>query len=130
GNAVALGEGFGNQEEFDAQVKLAANGELPGGGGLAFPGRRMVALYGHPSGPALGGMGEQPPAEAAALAQEYADRYKDLTQWPVIPALEIIATVASDSLAVDGDSTIESQPDGLRPYVVAFTNAGGYACLD
>ena len=130
GNAVALGEGFGNQEEFDAQVKLAANGELPGGGGLVFPGRRMVALYGHPSGPALGVMGEQPPAEAAALAQEYADRYKDLTQWPVIPAFEIIATVASDSPGDDGDYSNESQPDELRPYVDAITEAGGYAFLD
>ena len=130
GNAVALGEGFGNQEEFDAQVKLAANGELPGGGGLVFPGRRMVALYGHPSGPALGVMGEQPPAEAAALAQEYADRYKDLTQWPVIPAFEIIATVASDSPGDDGDYSNESQTDELRPYVDAITEAGGYAFLD
>ena len=130
GNAVALGEGFGTKEEFDAQVKLAANGELPGGGGLVFPGRRMVALYGHPSGPALGVMGEQPPAEAAALAQEYADKYKDLTQWPVIPAFEIIATVASDAPGDDGDYSNESEPNELRPYVDAITEAGGYAFLD
>lgn len=130
GNAVALGEGFGNQEEFDAQVKLAANGELPGGGGLVFPGRRMVALYGHPSGPALGVMGEQSPEEAATLAQNYADQYKDLTDWPVMPAFEIIATVASDAPGDDGDYSNESRPEELVPYVDAITEAGGYAFLD
>ncbi|MGO3199472.1 MAG: cell wall-binding repeat-containing protein, partial [Corynebacterium casei] len=97
GNAVALGAGFGSQEEFDAQVKLAANGELPGGGGLVFPGRRMVALYGHPSGAALGVMGEQNPEEAVKLAQDYANQYQELTDYPVVPAFEIIATVASDA---------------------------------
>lgn len=130
GNVVALGEGFGTQEEFDEQVKLAANGELPGGGGLVFPGRRMVALYGHPSGPALGVMGEQPPEEAVALAEQYAAQYQELTDWPVVPAFEIIATVASDVPGADGDYSNESQPEELRPYVDAITEAGGYAFLD
>src|SRR5699024_7172766 len=51
-------------------------------------------------------------------------------QWPVIPAFEIIATVASDSPGDDGDYSNESQPDELRPYVDAITEAGGYAFLD
>ena len=130
GNAVALGAGFGSQEEFDAQVKLAANGELPGGGGLVFPGRRMVALYGHPSGDALGVMGEQNPEEAVKLAQDYANQYQELTDYPVVPAFEIIATVASDAPGADGDYSNESDPEELRPYVDAITEAGGYAFLD
>lgn len=130
GNAVALGAGFGSQEEFDAQVQLAANGELPGGGGLVFPGRRMVALYGHPSGDALGVMGEQNPEEAVKRAQEYADQYQELTDYPVVPAFEIIATVASDAPGADGDYSNESDPEELRPYVDAITEAGGYAFLD
>lgn len=130
GNAVALGAGFGSQEEFDAQVKLAANGELPGGGGLVFPGRRMVALYGHPSGSALGVMGEQNPEEAVKLAQDYANQYQELTDYPVVPAFEIIATVASDAPGGDGDYSNESDPEELRPYVDAITEAGGYAFLD
>lgn len=130
GNAVALGAGFGSQEEFDAQVKLAANGELPGGGGLVFPGRRMVALYGHPSGSALGVMGEQNPEEAVKLAQDYANQYQELTDYPVVPAFEIIATVASDAPGADGDYSNESEPEELRPYVDAITEAGGYAFLD
>ena len=33
--------------------------ELPGGGRVVFPGRRLVALYGHPGAPSLGVLGEQ-----------------------------------------------------------------------
>ncbi|MDY3127138.1 MAG: cell wall-binding repeat-containing protein, partial [Corynebacterium sp.] len=129
-NVVAVGSGFGNQELFDRQVQLASNGELPGGGGLVFPGRRMVALYGHPSGPALGVMGEQGPAEAVAVAKDWAAQYQELTQWPVIPAFEVIATVASSGPGDDGDYSNETDPAELKPYVDAIVNAGGYAVLD
>ncbi|MGG6496372.1 UNVERIFIED_CONTAM: cell wall-binding repeat-containing protein, partial [Bacteroidetes bacterium 56_B9] len=63
-DTLALGRQWGDTENFQARAALADNGELPGGGGLAFPGRRMVALYGHPYGPDLGVMGEQDPAAA------------------------------------------------------------------
>ena len=58
-DTLALGRQWGSNEDFQARAALAENGELPGGGGLVFPGRRMVALYGHPYGPELGVMGEQ-----------------------------------------------------------------------
>ena len=69
--------------------------ELPGGGLLPFPGRRMVALYGHPGTAALGMLGEQSadPRRSRGprmLAAEYAA----LTETPVVPAFELIATVA------------------------------------
>lgn len=57
GDIITLGAAFGDQDYVDRTVDLAENGELPGGGGLVFPGRRMIALYGHPAGPALGVMG-------------------------------------------------------------------------
>lgn len=130
GNVVALGPAFGSPEEFADRTQLAANGELPGGGGLVFPGRRMIALYGHPSGPALGVMGEQSPAEAAQRVTELAQEYQQLTQYPVVPAFEIIATVASADAGPDGDYSNESDPAELVPYVDAITQAGGYAVLD
>ena len=40
--------------------------ELPGGGRVLFPGRRLVALYGHPGAPSLGVLGEQGVAAAVA----------------------------------------------------------------
>ena len=90
----------------------------------------MVALYGHPSGDALGVMGELNPEKAVKRAQEYADQYQELTDYPVVPAFEIIATVASDAPGADGDYSNESDPEELRPYVDAITEAGGYAFLD
>ncbi|RNE48342.1 cell wall-binding repeat-containing protein [Corynebacterium alimapuense] len=129
-DVLALGAQFGDPELFDRAVDLAANGELPGGGGLVFPGRRMIALYGHPSGAALGVMGEQSPDEAVTRAQELVAQYQPLEEQPVIPAFEVIATVASDVPGPDGNYSNESDPEELRPYVEAITQAGGYANLD
>ncbi|WKD57791.1 hypothetical protein CAPI_06250 [Corynebacterium capitovis DSM 44611] len=129
-DTIALGRQWGTSGHYADRASLAKNGELPGGGGLVFPGRRMVALYGHPSGPALGVMGEQGPAEAAQLAQQYAASYQALTPDPVIPAFEIIVTVASGSPGPDGNFSNESDPAEIVPYVDAITQAGGYAVLD
>ncbi|SDS15953.1 cell wall-binding repeat-containing protein [Corynebacterium timonense] len=129
-DTIALGAQWGTTEDYRARVELADNGELPGGGGLVFPGRRMIALYGHPSGPALGVMGEQGPAEAAQLAEQYAQQYRPLDPQPIIPAFEIIVTVASDSPGDDGDYSNETEPAEVVPYIDAITEAGGYAVLD
>ncbi|WP_288832546.1 cell wall-binding repeat-containing protein [uncultured Corynebacterium sp.] len=129
-DTIALGTQWGSSEDYRTRVELAGNGELPGGGGLVFPGRRMVALYGHPSGPALGVMGEQGPAEAAALAREYAQKYQPLEEQPVVPAFEIIVTVASNAPGDDGDYSNETDPAEVAPYVDAITEAGGYVVLD
>lgn len=129
-DVLALGQQFGTDEEFAEVVDLADNGELPGGGGLVFPGRRMIAFYGHPSGPALGVMGEQPPAEAVARVQEHVANYQALVDEPVIPAFEIIATVASEFPGEDGNYSNEFSVEDLRPYVDAIIDAGGYAVLD
>ncbi len=129
-DVLALGQQFGTNEEFAELVDLAENGELPGGGGLVFPGRRMIAFYGHPSGPALGVMGEQPPAEAVARVEEHVANYQALVDEPVIPAFEIIATVASEFPGEDGNYSNEFSVEDLRPYVDAIIDAGGYAVLD
>ncbi|MDY5786020.1 MAG: cell wall-binding repeat-containing protein, partial [Corynebacterium sp.] len=116
-DTIALGAQWGTTEDYTHRAALASNGELPGGGGLVFPGRRMIALYGHPSGPALGIMGEQGPAEAAELARQYAAQYQPLEEQPVIPAFEIIVTVASDSPGDDGDYSNETDPADVVPYL-------------
>ena len=128
--ALALGQQFGSTERFQAAIDLAKNGELPGGGGLVFPGRRMIATYGHPSGPALGQMGEQPPAEAVGVVQEWVRQYQEHTDEKIIPAFEVIATVASAAPGDDGNFTNESDPEELIPYIDAITEAGGYAVID
>ena len=129
-DTLALGRQFGSNENFQARAALADNGELPGGGGLVFPGRRMVALYGHPYGPELGVMGEQDPAAAVELAKKYASDYQPFDDQPVIPAFEIIATVASGGPGDDGNFSNETPMEDLVPYVDAIVNAGGYAVID
>lgn len=128
--AVALGQQFGSSERFQSTTDLAKNGELPGGGGLVFPGRRMIATYGHPSGPALGQMGEHPPAEAVGVVKDWVSQYQELTDETIIPAFEVIATVASSEPGDDGNFTNESDPEELVPYIDAITEAGGYAVID
>ncbi|RAV33203.1 hypothetical protein CHEID_10280 [Corynebacterium heidelbergense] len=129
-NPLALGSQFGSSEKLAGEMSMTGNGELPGGGELVFPGRRMIALYGHPSGPALGAMGEQDPQASVKRVQDLCEQYKQFAQEPVIPAFEIIATVAASEPGPDGNFTNESDVSELRPYVDAITKAGGYAVLD
>lgn len=103
--------------------------ELPGGGLLLFPGRRLVALYGHPGTPALGLLGEQGPEAAADRAVVVAAGY-DADGVPVVPAFEIIATVASASSGDDGDYSAEASVEELRPWVETAAARGVYVVLD
>jgi hypothetical protein len=128
---VALGAGFGPADRLRQRVEVAATGvELPGGGQVLFPARRMVALYGHPGAPVLGVLGEQPAEGAVVRAQAMAAGYDGLVDEPVIPAFEIITTVASASPGPDGNYSSESQVADLRPWVDAAGRAGVYVVLD
>lgn len=122
---------------FDAPETLAglvatavAGTELPGGGQVMFPGRRLVALYGHPGTSALGVLGEQPVGAAVERAASTAAPYDDLGDAPVIPTFEVIATIASASAGSDGDYSSESAVEDLVPWVDAAAEAGMYVVLD
>lgn len=131
GGIYAAGEAFGGAENFGALAAVALDApELPGGGQTVFPGRRMVALYGHPSGGSLGVLGEQGLAEAITLAQETAAAYQPFAEEPVVPALEIITTVASSEAGDDGNFSAEAPVEDLRPWVEAASDAGVYVVLD
>ncbi|MCE3551577.1 hypothetical protein LWC33_08930 [Pseudonocardia sp. RS11V-5] len=104
--------------------------ELPGGGRTLFPGRMMVALYGHPGAPALGVLGEQGTAASVQRARDLAAQYAPFAGEPVVPAFEIIATVASAAPGADGDYSAESRPEDLLPWVDAAAEAGVYVVLD
>jgi len=128
---VALGDGFGPPDRLRQRLEVAATGvELPGGGQVLFPARRMVALYGHPGAPVLGVLGEQPVDAAVARAQDMAAGYHGLVDETVVPAFEIITTVASASAGPDGDYSAESEVADLRPWVDAAGRAGVYVVLD
>jgi hypothetical protein len=129
GNALVylVGQVTGNASW---QLPLLLEGdELPGGGYLLFPGRRLVALYGHSWAPELGVLAEQPPDEAAALAATLAAGYAE-EGVVVVPAFEIIATVADSRPGGDGNYSNESPLDDLRPWIEAAGDAGLYVLLD
>jgi hypothetical protein len=120
----------GITEDADWQLAVIRSGqELPGGGLVIFPGRRVVALYGNPLGPVLGVLGEQGPEEAAARAREVAEPY-GADGLEVLPAFEIITTVADSRAGADGDYSNEMDADVIRPWVDAAAAEGLYVLLD
>jgi hypothetical protein len=131
GPVLGIGAGLGPAERLAQRVRTARHApELPGGGVLPFPGRRMVALYGHPQTAGLGMLGEQPVAEAVERVGRLATEYAALTDMPVVPAFEIIATVASGAKGRDGSYSRRTPVDVLRPWVEAAERAGTYVVLD
>jgi hypothetical protein len=103
--------------------------ELPGGGHLVFAGKRLIALYGHPTTPSLGVLGEQGPEasveRAVALAGDYAE--DDLV---AVPAFDMIATIAAAEAGPDGDYSRPTPMETLREWVDAAGAAGVYVVLD
>lgn len=128
---VVLGTGFGSTQVASYTVRAAQRGlMLPGGGQVVFPGRRMVALYGHPGTSLLGVLGEQGLRASIARAKRVARPYAALSNKPVIPTFELIATVASGSKGKDGDYSNEAAIATLKPWVLAAHRAGMYVVLD
>lgn len=112
--------------QFDV---IANPSPLPGGGHLLFQNRRIVAAYGRPQVPILGVLGEQGPEAATARAAELAAAYatEGVT---VLPALDMITTLASSGPGADGDYSEELTVDEVRPWIEAATAAGQYVVLD
>ena len=128
---VAAGAGFGPPSVLAYRVAVAATGvQLPGGGQIVFPGHRLVALYGHPESPVLGALGQQDLPASIARAKQIAASYQALSRVPVVPAFEIIATVALGFPGPDGTYSGVSSVASLRPWVERATAAGFYVVLD
>ena len=128
---LALGASFGPSEDFSsALARTAGAPQLPGGGTTVFPGRRMIAAYGSPGVPSLGILGEQGLEESIARVQALAAEYDGLTDEQIIPAFEIITTIASEEAGADGDHSRELPVDLVREWVDAAGEAGVYVVLD
>ncbi len=132
---VGVGDVFGTAEDLAWKAATAATGvELPGGGQVLFAGpatgRRMVAMYGSPNIPALGILGEQDVAASITRAQGLAAEYQALTSDVVVPAFEIIATIADRPAGDDGNYSNELPAESFVPWVEAALEAGVYVVLD
>src|SRR4051794_13717376 len=84
------------ERETTAKAKKPAP-ELPGGGRTIFPGKRVVAFYGTAGTPVLGTLGRGTPAQAARRLKRQAGAYHRPGGRQVLPAFELIATVASSA---------------------------------
>lgn len=128
---LAVGDAFGPVDRLSARLRVAETGiQLPGGGQTLFPGRRLVALYGHPGTSSLGVLGEQGLSASISRAKKLAAEYAPLSTEPVVPAFEIIATTAQREAGPDGDYSGKSSVSSLRPWVEAARQAGVYVVLD
>ena len=111
-------------------TEVDAASQLPGGGRRLFPDRLVVALYGHPGAPELGALGEQDADATIARAHRAAASFLPLTRRRVLPALEIIASVATLDPQADGSHTAPMPAEALLPLVLAAGAAGTYVVLD
>jgi hypothetical protein len=104
---IVAGAGGGSEPTTEAETLPTA--ELPGGGETLFPDRRVVALYGAPQDPQLGALGIGTPDEAGEELERQAQAY-DQPDRPVLPAMELISTIAAGHPGERGDYNIR-QPD-------------------
>jgi hypothetical protein len=128
---IGVGTGFTSQPLLAARVAVAETGvQLPGGGQILFPGREIVALYGTPLYPSLGALGQQSLQASIARAEAVAAQYNAVSRTPVVPAFEIIATVATAGPGPSGLYSHVITPAELQPWVQAAARAGLYVTLD
>ena len=130
-HVIAVGDSFGPSVRLENRLAVAETGrQLPGGGQVMFPGRRLVALYGHPGAPSLGALGQQDLSESVARARRLARQYRALSGVPVVPAFEIIATVAEGAPGPDGTYSFQTPVSEIRPWVDRAADHGMYVVLD
>jgi hypothetical protein len=128
---IAVGNGFGSPGQLASRLAVVMTGvQLPGRGQLVVPMHRIVAIYGQPGVPALGALGEQDLQASISRAEQVAAPYQALSTVPVIPAFEIIATVATATPGPDGSYSSQTAVATLLPWVQAATKAGMYVILD
>ncbi|WP_144764000.1 hypothetical protein [Curtobacterium sp. 9128] len=130
-STLLVGSAFGALPDPQWTVRAAETGfQLPHGGQRPFAGHRYVAMYGAPGAPSLGVLGEQDPAASVARVRQLASSYDGVSDEPVTPAFEVIASVAAGSPGADGDYSNELPVATLEPYVDAAHDAGMPVILD
>jgi hypothetical protein len=103
--------------------------QLPRGGRILLPRNRIVAFYGAPQDDELGELGIGSPASAARRLIRQSRRYRRRSR-PVLPAMELIAVVASYAPG-PGDRYATRQEDKVvRRYLRAARRAKALLILD
>jgi len=103
--------------------------EVAGEPGAILPANRVLTYYGHPHDPNMGILGEYPKEELLALLRAEAADYEAADpSRPVIPAFEVIATVAQGWPAQDGQYLLDTDVETLTEYA-DFAEANGILLL-
>jgi hypothetical protein len=103
--------------------------QLPRGGRTLFPTYRMVAYYGVPGTTRLGILGEGPEQAGQALLQQI-HPYAEVDGKPILPAFEIIATIATGSPQDDAMYRRRIPMDQIMPFVDEARSIKAYTILD
>lgn len=132
--AVLGGSGGVNGRQHRSLGSIAASHpvrptELPGRGREIFPTHRVVAYYGAPGDPRLGILGAGAPDQIVRQLKHQAAAYRSEDR-PVLPALELITTVATSSPGADGLYRARQPAAVVRRYLDAARRARALLILD
>ncbi|HEV2786964.1 MAG TPA: hypothetical protein VGV67_11280 [Solirubrobacteraceae bacterium] len=103
--------------------------ELPRGGRRIFPDFRVVAFYGAPQSDKLGALGIGSPAAAGRRLERVARGYARRTR-PVLPAFELISTIAAAAPGDDGLHRMHQPDEVISRYLDAARDARALLVLD
>ena len=103
--------------------------ELPRGGRRIFPDFRVVAFYGAPQDTQLGALGIGTPEEAGRRLERVARGYVKKTR-PVLPAFELISTIATAAPGDDGQYRMHQADEVIEQYLRAARAAKALLLLD
>jgi len=104
--------------------------ELPRGGTTIFPDFDVVMYYGTAGGGALGVLGETTPERAAERLETAAAPFEKASGRPVLPAFELITTVASSAAGKDGSYSSMLDGDSVQRYIDAARKKKMLVVLD
>ena len=121
--------GDGGRSDAEAPSPTPTAVELPGGGREILPGRRVVAFYGSPDDPALGTLGIGSPAAAGGRLRKVAEAYARPDR-PVLPAFELIATIATFDPGPDGQYRRRARGAVIDRYLAAAREMDALLILD
>lgn len=132
---VVAGCGGGEPAASSAKAKAKRTAaadklpELPGGGRQIFPGHRVVGFYGHPSDDELGELGIGSPDSAGRRLLKQIKPYERKSR-PVLPAMELLASVATSDGGDSGDYSRRTDNATIRRYLKAARKIHGILLLD
>jgi hypothetical protein len=122
--SIASSGGGGGSAPADPELL-----QLPGGGREILPRARVVAFYGAPQDPELGVLGETDLKQATAKLADQARAYERPGR-PVMPAIELISTLAQAAPGDDGLHRLRQTDATIRRHLAAARASKSLLILD